>query len=130
MNKNQALISLGQQGLLLPVWVKAALLANDRLKLYLTVLQAASVHADHPHHEVMDLSKELAAAGVASASWLTDLVAGASRLNDSLLVPDLERLLQCLHDDLVIMARPVLESTTHDAEPHLRVKHWLDWLTS
>lgn len=130
MNKNQALISLGQQGLLLPVWVKAALLANDRLKLYLTVLQAASVHADHPHHEVMDLSKELAAAGVASASWLTDLVAGASRLNDSLLVPDLERLLQCLHDDLVIMARPVLESTTHDAEPHLRVKHWLDWLTN
>lgn len=110
MNKNQALISLGQQGLLLPVWVKAALLANDRLKLYLTVLQAApSVHADHPHHEVMDLSKELAAAGVASASWLTDLVAGASRLNDSLLVPDLERLLQCLHDDLVIMARPVLQ---------------------
>ncbi|MDE2592722.1 MAG: phosphate transport regulator [Burkholderiales bacterium] len=130
MNKNQALVSLGQRGLLLPVWVKAALLANDRLKLYLTVLQAACVHAEHAHQGVMDLSRELAAAGITSGSWLLELVAGASRIDDALLVPDLERLLQCLHDDLVIMARPVLESTTNDAEPHLRVRHWLDWLAA
>ena len=41
MLKEKAVASLGQQSLLLPAWVKAALLANDRLKLYLTMLQAA-----------------------------------------------------------------------------------------
>ena len=48
MQKSQTLALLGEQGLLLPVWVKAALVANDRLKLYLTVLQAAAAHAGHP----------------------------------------------------------------------------------
>jgi hypothetical protein len=56
MRKGQALATLGQRGLLLPVWVKAALAANDRLKLYLTVLQAAASHAEHPEHDASDLS--------------------------------------------------------------------------
>jgi uncharacterized protein Yka (UPF0111/DUF47 family) len=128
MQKSQALASLGQRGLLLPVWVKAALAANDRLKLYLSVLQAASAHADHPNHDALDLTHELAAAGVAAASWLHDLPAGASRVDGVLMVPDLEHLVVCLRDDLAVMARPVLESTTDDAEPHLRVHQWLDWL--
>lgn len=127
MRKGQALATLGQRGLLLPVWVKAALAANDRLKLYLTVLQAAASHAEHPQRDAIDLSHELAAAGVATASWLHDLPAGASRLDDALIVPELERLVACLRDDLATMARPVLESTTDDAEPHLRVQRWLDW---
>jgi uncharacterized protein Yka (UPF0111/DUF47 family) len=130
MRKGQALATLGQRGLLLPVWVKAALAANDRLKLYLTVLQAAASHAEHPEHDAIDLSHELAAAGVATASWLHDLPAGASRVDDVLTVPELERLVACLRDDLATMARPVLESTTDDAEPHLRVQRWLDWLAS
>jgi uncharacterized protein Yka (UPF0111/DUF47 family) len=128
MEKAQALASLGQRGLLLPVWVKAALAANDRLKLYLTVLQAAGAHADHPDHDALDLTHELAAAGVGSASWLQELPAGASRVDGALIVPDLARLVQCLRDDLATMARPVLESTTDDAEPHLRVHQWLEWL--
>ena len=51
MQKNLAVASLGQHRLMLPVWVKAALAANDRLKVYLSVLQAASSHADHPDHD-------------------------------------------------------------------------------
>jgi uncharacterized protein Yka (UPF0111/DUF47 family) len=129
MQKAQALASLGQRGLLLPVWVKSALAANDRLKLYLTVLQAAGAHADHPNHDALDLTHELAAAGVGSASWLHDLPGGASRVDGVLLVPELARLVQCLREDLATMARPVLESTTDDAEPHLRVHQWLDWLS-
>lgn len=128
MEKSLALASLGQRGLLLPVWVKAALAANDRLKLYLTVLQAASAHAAHPTHDALDLSQELVAAGLGAATWLHDLPAGASRIDGVLLVPDLERLVKGLREDLAIMARPVLESTTDDAEPHLRVHQWQDWL--
>jgi uncharacterized protein Yka (UPF0111/DUF47 family) len=45
-----------------------------------------------------------------------------------LLIPDLMRLTHALEDDLETMARPVLESSVVDAEPHLRVQHWKDWL--
>ena len=130
MQKSQAVASLGEQGLLLPVWVKAALAANDRLKLYLTVLQAAAAHAEHPHQDAPDLAREVAAAGIVSASWLLELPAGASRVNGAVLVPDLERLIGGLREDLAVMARPVLESTAHDAEPHLRVQHWLEQLAA
>ena len=36
MQKSQAVAMLGQRGLMMPVWVNAALAANDRLKLYLS----------------------------------------------------------------------------------------------
>ena len=48
MEKFEAVASLGQLRLLRPAWTKAALAANDRLKLYLTVLQAAQAHAEQP----------------------------------------------------------------------------------
>lgn len=37
MKKSPVVESLGQYRLMLPVWVKAALAANDRLKVYLIV---------------------------------------------------------------------------------------------
>ncbi|MDC8784679.1 phosphate transport regulator [Roseateles koreensis] len=127
MQKTQALTSLGQHRLILPAWVKAALAANDRLKVYLTVLQAASEQASHPHRDAPDLSREIAAAGL-DAAWLHDLAALARRVDGELLLPDLPRWVHCLDDDLVIMARPVLEITPPDAPPHPRVAHWLAWL--
>ncbi len=127
MQKTQALASLGQHRLMLPAWVKLALSANDRLKVYLTVLQSAASHASHPNRDVPDLSGEIAAAGL-SAAWLHDVVAVARRADEELLIPDMPRLVQCMADDLATMARPVLESTPADAPPHPRVKHWLDWL--
>ncbi len=45
MDKQKAVATLGQNSLLLPAWITAALLANDRLKLYLSVLQSAAAHA-------------------------------------------------------------------------------------
>ena len=62
MKKSQAVESLGQHRLMLPAWVKAALSANDRLKVYLTVLQTAAAHAAHPKRDLPDLTKEIAAA--------------------------------------------------------------------
>lgn len=69
MQKAQAVASLGQHRLMLPAWVKAALSANDRLKVYLTVLQSASSHTSYPNREAPDLGKEIAAAGLNTA-WL------------------------------------------------------------
>jgi len=127
MQKTQAVASLGQHRLMLPAWVKAALSANDRLKVYLTVVQAASTHASHPDRELLDLSKEIASVGLNTA-WLHDAAAAARRIDEDLLVPDMPRLLRCIEDDLATMARPVLETTADGAEPSPRVKRWLDWL--
>lgn len=127
MQKTQAVASLGQHRLMLPAWVKAALAANERLKVYLTVLQAAASHASHPHREPPDLAREVVAAGL-NGTWLHDVVAVARRADDDLLIPGLPRFVAGLGDDLAIMARPVLETTPPEAPPHPRVKQWLAWL--
>jgi len=129
MQKIQAVASLGQQRLMLPAWVKAALSANDRLKVYLTVLQTAVAHAAHPNHDLPDLAKEIAAAGL-SSGWLHDLPATATRIDKDLFVPDLTRLVKCLQDDLGTMAKPVLETTADNTDIPPRVQHWLSWLAA
>lgn len=81
MEKSDAVATLGEQApalasLLRPAQVRAALKANDRLKLYLSVLQAAHAHAHHPREAALDLSREIAAADItvrAEADWLHDL---------------------------------------------------------
>lgn len=127
MQKSEAVAALGQRRLMLPGWVKAALSANDRLKLYLTVVQAAVSHASHPDRDLPDLAKEIAAT-IPSGGWLQDVVATARRIDEDLLIPDMPRVVKCFVDDLAIMARPVLEASTPDADCHSRVHHWLDWL--
>lgn len=127
MQKTQAVASLGQHRLMLPAWVKAALSANDRLKVYLTVLQAAASHAAHPHRDAPDLSKEISAAGLNTA-WLHELAAVARRVDEDLFVPDLPRVVKGVADDLATMARPVLETTATGDELHRRVQHRLEWL--
>ncbi|MFM9916920.1 MAG: phosphate transport regulator, partial [Rhizobacter sp.] len=120
---------MGPSTLLLPAWIKAALAANDRLKLYLTVLQAAAAHAAHPEAEPLDLGQETSVVG-AERRWLRDLPAACSRVDDALLVPDLPRLAQRLAEDLGVMARPLLEVPPKGDDPSARVRHWLDWLTT
>src|SRR5450631_1933538 len=127
VQKTQAVTALGQHRLMLPAWVKAALSANDRLKVYLTVVQSAASHASHPNRDVPDLSKEIAAAGLNTA-WLHEFAAVARRIDEYLLVPDLPKLVKCIGDDLATMARPVLETTSPGEEPHRRIQHRLDWL--
>src|ERR1700687_5447317 len=107
---------------MLPAWVKAALSANDRLKVYLTVLQTASSHAAQPKRKLPDLVTEMAAAGLSDA-WLQEVAAGATRIEADLHVHDMPRLVKCFAEDLDTMARPVLETTAAEAEPRQRVQH-------
>lgn len=127
MQKTQAVASLGQHRLLLPAWVRAALAANDRLKLDLSLLQAAASQAAHPGRDLPDLSAELAAAGP-DAPWLRELVSAARRVDEDLLVPGLARFVASLQDELTTMARPVLETTPAGDDVHRRVQQRLDWL--
>jgi uncharacterized protein Yka (UPF0111/DUF47 family) len=114
---------------MLPAWVKAALSANDRLKVYLTVLQTATAHAAHPKRDLPDLHKEIGAAGL-SAAWLHDVLVASTQIDEAFLIPDLARLVKGLADDLATMARPVLETTLAGAESHTRVERWLAWLAA
>jgi uncharacterized protein Yka (UPF0111/DUF47 family) len=127
MHKAHMVASLGQRGLLLPAWVTEALRANDRIKVYLTVLQAASAHAGHPDHELADLTGEMASAGLKDA-WIHDAAAAARRIDDDVVFPEARKLIEHLAGDLVIMARPVMETMPPDAELHARARHWIDWL--
>lgn len=127
MDKSDAVASLGQTSLLQPTRVRAALHANDRLKLYLTVLQAAAAQAGHPEHSPLDLSREIAAAGVSvadEADWLHDLPATARRQGQAVHLPDLPRLAHGLHDDLLTMARPLLDDAAERDGFAARVQHW------
>ena len=127
MQKSDAVAAMGPSTLLLPAWIKAALIANDRLKLYLTVLQAAAAHAEHPESEALDLGRETAAARV-EGRWLRDMPSACSSVNGSFLVPELRHLAQRLGEDLSVMARPLLEAHHQGDDPGPRVKHWLEWL--
>lgn len=129
MQKSDAVAAMGTSTLLLPAWINAALAANDRLKLYLTVLQAAAAHADHPEGEALDLGREMAATGV-EGRWLRDLPAACVRVDGALLIPELRRLAERLGADLGVMARPLLEGHPKGDDPGARVKHWLEWLGS
>jgi len=127
MQKSAAVAAMGKSSLLLPAWIKAALAANDRLKLYLTVLQTAAAHAAHPDTEPLDLGREIAAAGI-EGRWLRDLPGAASQVDGALRIPELRRLAQRLADDLGVMARPLLEGRHAGDGAILRVQHWVEWL--
>lgn len=132
MNKDEAVNQLGASApgwssLLQPARLRAALCANDRLKLYLSVLQAAAAHAHAPHQALLDLAREIAAAGIGvreQAEWLHDLPATAALEGEAVRLPELPRLARQLHEDLGQMARPLLAQA--DADPALaeRVGGW------
>lgn len=132
MDKQAAVASLGQTSLLRPAWVQAALAANDRLKVALTLLQAAAAHACKPAAPLQDLRAECAAADL-KGRWLDELQAGATLQGEDLLLPEAGRLAALLHEALTTMARPVtglpgeVDDTTDAEVTALRQRrdHWL-----
>jgi uncharacterized protein Yka (UPF0111/DUF47 family) len=126
MLKERAVASLRQQSLLMPAWVKAALLANGRLKLYLTVLQSAAHQAAHAEVPFADWRRELAQVGLQDAVWLHDLAKTAYFSDRILVIPQLDQLLDALAVDLSMMARPVCEGRQSKVQLNLaeRRDHW------
>lgn len=129
MEKENAVASLGQSTLLLPAWIKAALLANDRLKLYLSVLQSAAQRAANPATPATDWSREIAHLGLRDATWLKDVPTTAYLQDQTLIVPELSLWLAALATDLGIMARPLCDVAEHkNAALAERRDRWLQKL--
>lgn len=112
LSKSRAVESLGADSLLMPAWIKAALAANDRIKLLLSLLQAARSHAQDPASPCPDWGHELAQAGMQDLVWPRALVSKAYLDGDRLMVPGSEELLQTLAQDLRTMARPLGDAPT------------------
>jgi len=124
MQKLDVLASMDQYSLLMPAWIQAALAANDRLKLYLTLLQAAREQATRPDQPAIDLSRELADAG-ACESWLPAVPGNSYMEHDQLDVPDLPALTTLLRRDLDTMSRPLtVDSPAHNPALSERVSQW------
>lgn len=129
MRKEEAVAALGQRSLLLPGWVRAALAANDRLKLYLSLLQEAARHAAEPQAVGTDWSAEFARAGVRETGWLQELVRSAYLDDGVLMLRHLDRWREAVAADLQTMARPVCEAD-HPAPADLAARRdvWLEFL--
>lgn len=129
MRKESAVEALGQQSLLMPARIKAALAANDRLKLCLSMLQAAASHASDHDAPVTDWTPDMRNAGLQDAAWLRELVSTAYFDDHMLVLPKIAPLAETLQADLVLMARPVCDSGgAVDGELQRRRDDWVSRL--
>jgi uncharacterized protein Yka (UPF0111/DUF47 family) len=108
IQKTLIVSALGEEKLLLPSLVNAALTANDRVKYLFTLLQTARSHADRPNATVSSLSAERLAAGVTDPSFDT-AVDGAQKLPDGRYqIPRADAALQMIVEDLGQMLAPLV----------------------
>ncbi|QWG15989.1 hypothetical protein KMZ68_13050 [Bradyrhizobium sediminis] len=114
--KSQIIEQLGQADILLPSLVAEGLAANDRVKVRMSALQAASRHAQQPDRPATDLHVECLAAGIAPAA-LTTLIGGAHFAGDGrMAAPNLARLMKEIHDDVTAMIRAVSAGKPSEGE--------------
>lgn len=112
----QVVEAAGESGLLLPDLLSAGLAANDRLKYYLTLLQAADAHAREPLAAVADLRGAREASGVSDPS-LDDAVARSrSAASGAVSVPGGEAIRRRIVGDLDAMLAPVRATAVQNPE--------------
>jgi uncharacterized protein Yka (UPF0111/DUF47 family) len=107
-SKLQIVDALGEGALLLPARINRALKANDQIKYYFSLLQAACAHADHPTQDFSDLRAERIACG--SEDDIFDQVIARSRAigdDGSYSIPHARRIHDLIIDSLREMAAPL-----------------------
>ena len=118
--KSQIVEQLGESVVLLPDLIVAALAANDRAKLRLTLLQEAAAQAAEPSRSVPDLSRDLRAAGLDSSVSRAIIVGARAVGGGRIEVPGSDHLIQDLHADIAAMIAPVSVAEPEAAEPFTR----------
>jgi uncharacterized protein Yka (UPF0111/DUF47 family) len=106
--KAQILATIGENALGRASQVNAALAANDRIKYYLSLLQTAVSHSEHPDQPSTNLRRERLAAGVGEIEW-DEVVTATHRNGDGYCrIPGCAKILESLAQDLRVMATPVI----------------------
>jgi uncharacterized protein Yka (UPF0111/DUF47 family) len=117
--KSEIIERLGQTDILLPSLIADGLDANDRVKVRLSVLQAAGRHAREPLGVRFNLADECRAADV-DALAMEALVNGAGLLaGERITAPGLGALEQAIWDDVATMVRAVKAADTGEGEKNL-----------
>ena len=105
--KSKIIKRLGESGILLPSLIAEGLLANDRVKVRLSVLQAAARHARNPNDVAFDLMEECRTAGIDLVA-MEAIVKRASRVADErITAPGLGSLQTAIWDDVATMVQAV-----------------------
>jgi uncharacterized protein Yka (UPF0111/DUF47 family) len=105
--KTSIIGELDESALLLPQRLQDALAANDRLKFYFTLLQAAETHADHLEDPPLDLTAERGAARLPAGELDAAVTQSRREAGGALHVPGAARLRQRILDDLAAMSAPL-----------------------
>ena len=114
--KKTMIQELGEEELILPTLVNNALAANDRVKYYFTLLQAARLHASHPGSGVSHLRTEREAAGVEDPAF-DRVVAGSEKAGKGRWrIPHATRILSGIRSSLSEMTAPLLISKDAQSE--------------
>jgi uncharacterized protein Yka (UPF0111/DUF47 family) len=105
--KSEIVEQLGQTDILLPSLIADALSANDRVKIRLSVLQAAGHHARDPNRVTFDLTEECRSSGLDPVA-MESLVNRAHLLaGERITAPGLSSLQTAIWDDVTTMIRAV-----------------------
>ena len=105
--KSEIIERLGQTDILLPSLIADGLSANDRVKIRLSVLQAAGRHARGPNRATFDLAEECRSAGLDPVA-MESLVNRAHLLaGERVTAPGLSNLQTAIWDDVTTMIQAV-----------------------
>jgi uncharacterized protein Yka (UPF0111/DUF47 family) len=118
--KKSILKELGEEELLLPDLVNAALTANERIKYYFTLLQTAQSRALHPDREFSSLKKEREIAGVEN-TLLDSVVQGAEGIGSEMYrIPYAGEILSAIKACMQEMSLPIqARGKAHDYDKRL-----------
>ncbi len=106
--KAAVLAAIGEAELSRPAAVNRALTANDRVKYWLSLLQMAAAHADHPSQPAATMQHERISCGIADVAF-DAFTAAARREGSAYLMPNVDTVLSRLAEELRAMAAPVLD---------------------
>ncbi len=105
-SKGQILGRLGESAVLLPELIGAGLMANERAKLRLTMLQEALAHGQNPATPLRDLSAERRQAGLGDARFDAAVTGAQAVGTGRFAIPGSRLLIAGLFDDLEAMRAP------------------------
>jgi len=107
MKKTEIIAELGESELLLPALIAEGLAANDRIKVRLSVLQAAAEHAREPGGAGFNFARECRGAGLDEAAMEMLVERSALAPGQRLSAPGLTSLGSAIWDDAATMVRAV-----------------------
>jgi uncharacterized protein Yka (UPF0111/DUF47 family) len=117
--KSSILGELGADELLLPERTNSALVANDRIKYYFTLLQAAKTHADHPDKQAVNLKQEREAAGIENG-LLDRVVEKTTKVDDRYRIPESELIFsevrKCMKEMILPLAARKMDNALVEVE--------------